>query len=101
MTSCTPCPPNIKPEGTACLIIDSHALIQTIGRPAVTKTFGDLADIFVRSVMQSGFLFDRIDVLFDRYYATSIEASTQIKRSKSARPIRKVVKDGSVPLPIN
>lgn len=101
MTAGTTCPANITPEGTACLIIDGHALIQAIGRPAGTKTFGDLADIFVRSVMQSGFPFGRIDVVFDRYYTTSIKASTRTKRSKSARPIRKVVEHGSVPLPIN
>ena len=101
MTSGTTCPPTIKPEGTSCLIIDGHALIQAIGKPARAKTFGDLAGIFVRSVVQSGFLFDRIDVLFDRYYATTIKVSTRTKRSKSAQPIRKVVTDGSVPLPVN
>ena len=101
MTSNTKCPPNIKLEGTSCLIIDGHALIQAIGRPAGTKTFGELADIFVCSVMQSRFHSGRIDIVFDRYYSTSIKSNTRKKRSKSSRPIRKVVNDESVPLPIN
>ncbi len=69
------CWEHIKPKGTSCLIIDGHALIQAIhaiGKPAGAKIFGDFAAIFGLSVMQSGFLFDRIDVLFDRYYSTTI-----------------------------
>ena len=89
MTSNTKCPPNIKLEGTSCLIIDGHALIQAISRPAGTKTFGELADIFVRSVMQSGFHSGRIDIVFDRYYSTSIKSITRkLKRKGKVRRIR-------------
>ena len=101
MTSNTKYPPNIKLEGTSCLIIDDHALVQAISRPAGTKASGELANIFVCSVMQSGFHSGRIDIVFDRYYYTSMKSITRKRPSKSSRPIRKVVNDESVPLPVN
>lgn len=49
------------------LVIDGQALVIAIGKPQAAKTFGDLADVFVESILQSGAQFQRIDVLFDRY----------------------------------
>ena len=34
----------------SCVIIDGQALIQAIGKPANARNFGQLADVFVKSV---------------------------------------------------
>lgn len=44
----------------AMLIIDGQAHVIAIGKPPKAKTFGDLADTFVASVLQSGAAFHRI-----------------------------------------
>jgi hypothetical protein len=38
-----------------------------MGKPAESKTFGDIGDIFVKSVLKSGEHFNQIDMVFDRY----------------------------------
>ena len=100
LTKDIPCP-TISPEGTSCLIIDGQALVQAIGKPHGATSFGDLADTLVKSVMQMGAKFDRIDVVFDRYYTQTIKGGTRQKRSKGTRPIRRLIESRDVPLPIN
>jgi len=51
----------------------------------------------VRAVLTTGR--DRIDVTFDRYRKMSIKCTTRRKRTKGITPIRRVIQDGSVPLP--
>ena len=68
-------------------------------RHSECDTFDDFADKFVKAVLVSGNDFDRIDVTFDRYRETSIKCATRKKRSQGHTPIRKVIEDGSVPLP--
>ena len=68
-----------------------------LGRPSECNTFDDLADKFANAVFVSGKDFDRIDVTFDRYRETSIKCTTRKKRSRGHPPIRRVIKDGSVP----
>ena len=82
-----------------CKIIDGHALIQVLGKPAGCVTFGDYADHFLNSVIKD---FDenttRVDVAFDRYLGrSSIKASTRDKRVGKRRPIRKLVSGPEVP----
>ena len=101
LTSGVVCPPDIPPEDESCLIIDGQALVIAIGKPHGAVTFGDFADAFVQSVLHSGRNCARIDVTFDRYYPTSIKGNTRLKRSKGARPVRRVIEDRSVPLPAN
>ena len=48
------CPATITILEGATLIIDGQALVMAVGKPATAKAFGDLADIFVESVYQSG-----------------------------------------------
>ena len=43
--------------------------------------------------------FNQIDVTFIRYRETSIKCATRKKRSRGHGPIRRVTKDGTVPLP--
>ena len=78
-------------------VADGEALVMRLGRPSECNTFDDLADKFVNAVFVSGKDFDRIDVTFDRYRETSIKCATRKKRSRGHPPIRRVIKDGSVP----
>jgi len=99
MTQGVTCPAEVTIDGTSCLVIDGQALVISLGKPAGITNFGELADAFVKLVMHVGRCFDRIDVTFDRYRDTSIKAGTRTKRSKHARLIRRIIEDGSVPVP--
>ena len=96
--------PTLEPEaGTkSCVVIDGHALIQALGKPANCHTFDNLANIFTNKVF--GMLdnsVSRVDVVFDRYIgATSIKAPTRSKRCGRKKPlIRKVINRSDLPLP--
>ena len=84
-----------------CLLIDGLALGSAIGRPSGTQTFGDFADSFQAAVLQAGSCYQHIHVIFDWYQEDSIKSGTRERRSKSTRPIWRVLErwDGSVPLP--
>ena len=86
----------------SCTIIDGHALVQAIGKPASSTTFGDLADVFCDAVFshfQKGCL--RVDVAFDRYRESSIKSNTRSKRAGTGKYIRCNINSRSVPLPAN
>ena len=88
--------------GHACVVIDRHALIQSLGKPHDCKTFGDYASVFYRSVTKHfSDSTKRIDVLFDRYIQDSIKANTRRKRMGDKRPIRRIIDRLDVPLPAN
>ena len=53
----------------------------------------------MKVVILSGKDFNRIDATFDRYRETSIKCATRKERSGGHGPIRRVTKDGTVPLP--
>lgn len=100
LTTDIQCPGAIDLEGqSSCLVIDGQARIMAIGKPVGAKTFGDVADVFTASVLQSGNPYARIDVVFDRYREESIKSGTRTKRTKTSRPIRRLVEGRSVPLP--
>ena len=91
-------------EGKAtCCIIDGMAMVQSIGKPATCKTFGDLADVFVKVVHSN--LSDRcprVDVAFDHYEEKSVKGGTREKRSlRRSRPIRRRIENINVPLHSN
>ena len=92
------CPKNIDLHESSCLIIDGQALVNEIGKPADDVTFGDLANTFVTSVLQIGTRYQRVDIVFDRYRDASIKSKTRIRRTKTARPIRRVIENRDVPL---
>ena len=54
---------SITNVGSSWIIIDGQATVNARGKPSVAKTFGELPDIFVKSVHQAGY-YDRIDVIF-------------------------------------
>ena len=93
------CPSEIQLRGSSCLLIDGLALVAAIGRPSGAQTFGDFADSFQSAVLQAGSRYQQIHVIFDRYQEDSIKSGTRKRRTKSARPIRRVIEDASVPLP--
>jgi len=50
-------------------------------------------------VLKSGANYQRIDIVFDRYREETIKGTTRTRRTKSARPIRRLVEGRAVPLP--
>ena len=89
LTAEVPCPPRLEAkdlEKEATLIIDGQALVIAIGKPQAAATFGDLGDVFVEAVLRSGTDFQRIDVLFDRYYELSIKGGTRNGVDKAQLP---------------
>ena len=76
-------PPEVpEVDKKTCVIIDGHALIQALGKPVGCQTFGEYADVFVKTVTRHfGQHTTRVDVVFDRYIGeSSIKAVTRSKR---------------------
>ena len=80
-------------------IIDGQALVHTVGKKSKAKTFGEFADDFNEAVSRN--TGSRIDVVFDRYQEQSIKGATRDKRSRSQRPIRRLIENRDVPFPKN
>ena len=78
LTREVPCPPSLDEAdlGDNATLV-GQALICAIGKPQQAATFGDLADVFIKSLHQAGRGFKRTDVLFDRYNQTSIKTETR------------------------
>ena len=96
------CPPAIDLFGkSSCMVIDGQALVVSLGKPKDSLTFGDLSDTFLRAVLQIGKFCQRIDVVFDRCWEHSIKETTRKRRSKTSKPIRRVIENRDVPLPKN
>ena len=72
-----------------------------LGKPDNAVTFGDLADTYVREVLKAGSNYQRVDVLFDRYTEETTQGATRTRRTKAARPIRRLVEGREVPPPKN
>ena len=93
------CPSAIDLKGSACLLIDGMALVAAVGKPADAQTFGDYADRFQNAVLVAGLRYQQIHVLFDRYEKSSIKAGTRERRTRTIRPVRRVIENKNVPLP--
>ena len=83
------------------MVIDGHALIQSLGKPKDSVTFGDYAEVFIKAATRhfNNPGVKRIDVVFDRYKENSIKTPTRMKRTGKKRPIRKMVDSEEVVLP--
>lgn len=95
-------PPEIpNADMKTCVLIDGHALIQALGKPHGCQTFGDYADVFIKSLTKYfGENTKRVDIVFDRYIGEeSIKAVTRSKRMGKKKPIRKLIDGPDVPLP--
>ena len=75
------------------------ALIAAVGKPIDAKTFGDFGDKFLAAVVWSGSRYQEVHVIFDRYEQSSIKAGTRERRTKTTRPIWRVIENRNVPLP--
>ena len=95
------CPATVDLEGDSALVIDGFALIAAVGKPEKAKTFGDLSDVFVSTVLSKGTAYKRVDMVIDRYREKSIKASTRTRQSRNVRAIWRIIEDQSVPLPSN
>lgn len=92
-----------KSDMSSCMVIDGHALIQSLGKPDGAQTFGDLADRFFNNITRP---FQaqcaRVDVVFDRYFDSSIKDGTRATRmGNKSRPIRRIIESCNVKLPFN
>ena len=83
------------------LIIDGQAMVVSLGKPADARTFGDLADNFIKCLTFYSKTYHRIDVTFDRYVPGSVKGATRKRRTGTCRPIRRVIEGRLVPLPKN
>ena len=85
-----------------CVLIDGHALIQSLGTLNGCQTFGDYADVFVQNVMRHFREYTRrVDVVFDLYIGKrSNKAVIRSKHVSKKKPIRKLIDDQNVPLPL-
>ena len=95
-------PPEVpEADMKTCVLIDGHALIQTLGKPPGCQTFGDYADALMRHVTHHfGEHITRVDVVFDRYNGDeSIKAGTRLKRVGKKKSIRKTIDGPDGPLP--
>ena len=65
-------------------------MVQAMGKPAGSKTFGDLSDAFSDAVFNNFCeKCTRVDVVFDRYRKESIKSGTRAKRTSQSRPMRR------------
>ena len=83
------------------VIFDGQALVQILEKPNDAHTFGDYADVFVRTVLYRGWNCSRIDVVFDRYSTLSIKAGTWTKRTKRQHSVRGKIESRDVLLQAN
>ena len=81
------------------LIIDGMAFVNSLGRPATAKTFGDYSCAFNKRIESYAIRYNEVHVVFDRYRALSVKAATRRKRAKGFAPVRRVIKNCGVPLP--
>ena len=75
------------------------ALVAAVGKPADAQTFGAYADRFQNAVLEAGSRYQQIHILFDRYEKSSIKAGTRECRTRTIRPVRRVIENKNVPLP--
>ena len=80
-------------------MIDGLASVAAIGRPSGAQAFGDFADGFLSAVLEAGSRCQRIHVIFDRHREDFTKSGTRKGRTKSTNPTRRIIEDGSGPVP--
>ena len=70
-----------------------------MGRPSGAQAFGDFADGFLSAVLEARSRCQRKHVISDRHREDFIKSGTRKRRTKSVRPTRRIIEDGSRPLP--
>ena len=70
---------------TSCAILDGAAIVAML-KPEATKTFSDFASkVFIPHILLHFHKVSRVDLVWDRYVADSLKASTRAKRGKGVR----------------
>ena len=95
------CPSSIPITQDSTIIIDMWATIHALGKPEGANDFGDLATAFIKAILKIGQNYQRIDLVGDQYRQLSIKSETRKHRKKNKVPIRKLVRNGTVPLPVD
>ena len=80
------------------LIIDASVWIQSNRLKKSCKTFSDYADILVSKIDHEFKHYDRIDVIFDRYFEKSTKSVTRSSRGTTRSGTRYIVKNNT-PVP--
>ena len=89
-------------NGTRCL--GNSLVMCLVHHPAISTmcqqvaTFGDLADVFNKSLCQAGGGFQGIDVVFDKYNQTSIKTEIGKRQGKTFQPGKSIDEGRNVPL---
>ncbi|KAG1677175.1 putative protein in type-1 retrotransposable element R1DM [Nymphon striatum] len=99
MTKDIVCPPQVVLDGSSCLVVDGQAAVVALGKPENVDNFGQFGDAFVKHISDAGQHFNRVDVTFDRYHDSAIKEGTRNKRSKTTRPIGRIIESRDVPVP--
>ena len=61
LTESITCPDDIElHESSSCLIVDGQVLVVALGKPDSTDTHGDLADSYIRVLLNAGYKYQRI-----------------------------------------
>ena len=79
MTNNIHCPPQINKSGSFCLIIHGQVLVVALWRPKGITTFGELLNIFVVLLLNTGTSYDISDIVFDHCQNVCIRAGIRIK----------------------
>ena len=77
---------SIENMQNSTVINDGQALVLAIGKPTGLVTIGDFADTFVQAVLNAEASYAHIDIVFDRYYESSIKSATRTRCSQGTRP---------------
>ena len=85
--------------GRSTLVIDGQALVMALGRPTECNTFDDLADRFLKAVLVCGKDYDR--EMLHLTGTGKLQSSARLEKSvpEGHALIRRVIEDGTVPLP--
>ena len=80
---------------TSCAILDGAAIVAML-KPEATKTFSDFASkVFIPHILLHFHKVSRVDLVWDRYVADSLKASTRAKCGKGVQ--RRVVPGAIIP----
>ena len=80
-----------------CVFIDGMALVQSIGKPTTANTFGELADVYCRSVFRHFHgTCKTLDVIFDSYRELTIKGKARERRSTKTIKIWRIINSHSL-----
>ena len=97
LTKNVECPQSIPIPTDSTLIIDGMAYVQMIGVRKHLLKFCQYAEWIMDSILKTASEFNRVDVVFDRYYEQFIKCCTRAKRQRG--PLVRRMVSAEVPLP--